>query len=487
MNNPVPLLPLDLLERRLPYLPHRPVLDDYQAWWDCEGRAISEAVDRAGTPALRLFDRFGKRVDEVLYPPDYWRMLREGYRAGVVWRSLKEQSLITPYLLGYITSFYDPGLYCPYVVTLSTAVPLAKYGAPEIVQEFLPPLLQEDGRGWQGATWMTESGGGSDLGAAVETLARDCGDHWELTGDKYFCSNVGAEAAVVAARPERGPTGIRGLELFLTPRTREGGRLNYSVRRLKDKLGTRSVPTGEVELRDSHAFLLGKRGQGTYLILETLNLSRVANSMGSVALAQRALAEAWAFACGRVAFGKPVAEHPLLARQFEERWRTLNAALALAWEAVTLLESVWQEMPPYSDRYHLFRLVAHLAKFWTAELAVQYSEWALEVHGGAGIVMDLPVERLLRESIILPIWEGTPQRQILDGLEVMERKRAHQLLWEHLQARGVEPGDLKPIQTEVDRWLAIPHPEREAVAEPIFRRLAESTGNLLAQLAESRA
>ncbi len=361
--------PVDYLEQQLGTVPRIDALREYQNWWQEHGAAISEAVDRQGTPGLRMFDRFGQRVDELLYPPEYWTMLHEGYRAGVIWRAL-EGHLLASYLLGYITSFYDPGLYCPYVVSLSTAVPLAKYGSDELREYLLPHMLRQDDTVWQGATWMTEVKGGSDLGMAVETTARDCGEHWELTGDKYFSSNVGAELAVVAARPEDSPAGIRGLELFLVPRTRGDGRLNYFVRRLKNKIGTRSVPTGEVELRASEGYLLGERGMGVYLILETLNLSRIGNSMGSVALAQRALGEAWQFAQGRVAFGKPIAQQPLLRRQFEERAQQLAEAFALAWESAQLLNHVWRERPPYSSQYQLFRLMAHLSKYWTAELAV---------------------------------------------------------------------------------------------------------------------
>jgi alkylation response protein AidB-like acyl-CoA dehydrogenase len=334
---------------------------------------------------------------------------------------------------------------------------------------------------------MTEERGGSDLGATVETVARDFGDHWELTGDKFFCSNVGAEVAVVAARPESGPAGVKGLELFAVPRLRSDSGLNYHVRRLKDKIATRLVPTGEVELRSSEAFLLGKRGGGIYLILETLNLSRVANCIGSVALAQRSLSEAWDFAKGRSAFGKPVAEHPLLRRQFEERAELLDQAFALAWETVRLIDQIWRERPPYSDRYHMFRLLTHLAKYWTADIAVQFSRWAVEVHGGAGILSDLPIERLLRESIILPIWEGTPHRQMLDGMEVMERKGAHNLLLEHLQELGADTAGLIAIIPEVNAWLALSREEREAGAEPVFQRLAATVARSLASLEKSPA
>jgi acyl-CoA dehydrogenase len=284
--------PLSFLQNRLQVIPHRDVLDAEEGWWKSEGIAISDAIDRAGTPWLRMFDRLGKRVDEILYPREYQTILKRGYRSGVVWRALEEKSLIPTYLLIYSISFHDPGICCPYTVSLGTAVPLAKYGSAELQGRFLPQLSRKDDSVWQGATWMTEINGGSDLGAAVETMARPAGDCWRLTGDKYFASNASAELAVVAARPEGAATGVRGLALFLVPRYRKDGELNYIVRRLKDKIGTRSVPTGEVELKDSEGYLLGPADLGIYLILEVLNLSRVANSVVSVALAQRAMADA---------------------------------------------------------------------------------------------------------------------------------------------------------------------------------------------------
>src|SRR6185295_3016319 len=458
-------------------------LREYESWWLAEGMAISEAVDRAGTPWLRMFDQFGKRTDEILFPPDYWKMLKQGYQAGAVWRAFADNSPLMHYLIDYVTCFFDAGLGCPYIVSMSTAVPIKKYGSLELQARFLPHLLRRDESVWQGATWMTEAKGGSDLGATVETTARrvqseppagdplpgedrgegrsiaggpgsqTLGERWILNGDKYFASNIGAELAIVAARPEGAPTtpqsgtGVspvnhaqdaratftpHGLALFLVPRYRDDGQLNYFIRRIKNKIGTRSVPTGEVELRNSEAYLLGKQEWGIYLILESLNLSRVGNITGSVALAQRALADALAFAQERVAFGKPIIEHPLMRRQFDERFAQLREARALMWEAIHLLDEVWQETPRYSDRYHLFRLIAHLAKYWTAELAVQFAKWNMEVHGGLGVLAEYPAERWLREAMILPIWEGTPHRQMLDGLEVMERKRAHEMLFEHL-------------------------------------------------------
>jgi len=118
--------PLSFLKSRLNIIEHPDLLEGEQRWWKTDGLAISKAIDRAGTPWVRMFDRAGKRVDEILYPPEYQTILRKGYRSGVVWRAFEEKSLIPTYLLTYAISFYDPGVCCPYTVSLGTAVPLSK-------------------------------------------------------------------------------------------------------------------------------------------------------------------------------------------------------------------------------------------------------------------------------------------------------------------------------------------------------------------------
>lgn len=453
-------------------------LHDYERWWEETGIAISESVDRAGTPWLRMFDREGVRIDEIQFESGYRHLLEHGYGEGVIWRCFEQDDLLPFYRLGYVTAFYDPGLYCPYTVSMATALALHKYGDDKLRADYLPPLLQRDEALWQGATWMTEIGGGSDLGQTVETRATPAGERWLLSGDKYFASNVGAELAIVAARPQDAPQDVRGLALYLVPRLRSNGALNYTVRRLKNKIGTRSVPTGEVELRDAEGFLLGRAEQGIYLILEGLNISRVANSIACVALAQRAISEAAGFAANREVFGRPLMQQPLFSRQFETRLRGLRENSALAWASVQLLREVWRERPPYSARYHLFRLVAHLAKYLTAEFALETSQWAMQAHGALGILAEFPVERCFREAIILAIWEGTSHRQILDGLEVMQRKDAHELLFEYLGS-AADAGAVDRLRGEIVRLLKLDQPEREAQAESVFRRLAEFTARTL--------
>jgi acyl-CoA dehydrogenase len=490
--------PLAYLKDRTGELSREEALGRFEAWWKSDGSAISEAVDSAGTPHLRMFDKHGRRVDEIMFPADYWRMLRKGYEEGVLWRAFEHEfpnkdaafvvaqdSLLPAYELLYLVSFFDPGLACPYTVSLSTAAPLAKYGDAALKERFLPKLLEKSGNGWQGATWMTEIKGGSDLGGAVETVARRADDAWQLTGDKYFASNAGAELAVVAARVEGEPRNVRGLALFLVPRVRSTGELNYFIRRIKDKVATRSVPTAEIELRDSEAYLLGQREQGIYLILEVLNVSRVANSIGSVALAQRAMADALDYAETRIAFGKPVIEHPLLGAQFERHACDLRSAFALAWEAAQLLNEVWRQTPPYGERYHLFRLVAHLAKYWTAEFAAHTAKWNMEVHGGIGVLHEFGADRWLREAMILAIWEGTSHRQMLDGLEVMERKQAHRLLLDHLAPLAGRQA-LGDMRTKIEQTLALASDERQVAVEALFGELARFTGEALSKASDKQ-
>ncbi len=465
------MTPLAYLQQRLGTPPCEDALAEYQQWWETTGRALSETIDRWGTPTLRQHDRHGARVDEIILPAGYSALVQEGYRHGVVWRVIEQGDWAGSFALGYLTAYYDAGLYCPHTVSLSTAVPLAKYGSPVLKERYLPLMARRDGAAWQGATWMTEVGGGSDLGAHVQTVAVPDGDAYRLTGAKYFCSNVNAELAVVAARPQGAPDGVRGLALFFVPRFREDGSLNYTIRRIKDKIGTRAVVTGEVDFHESVAYLLGSVEAGVYLILEVLNISRVANSIGSAALIQRALDEATAFAQRRIVFGKPLSEQPLMRTQLH-RWRdTLDGAFALAWESARLLAEVWAQTPPYSPRYHLFRLLTHLAKYWTAEQAAQAAKWCMEVHGGAGVLAEYGVERLLREAMVLPIWEGGSHRQMLDALEAMQRRGAHALLLEHL-APYAAPDEVHEWRARIDAYLQQPTEAQEAELETLIPPLA---------------
>ncbi len=457
-------------------------LKDYETWFFEKGESYSSSVDKYKTPWLKLFDESGRRVDLIQYPYEYWELLYEGYKRGIIDMVFQYDSIFPFYLMLYITTFFDAGLGCPYTVSLSTALPVEKYGEQKLKEEILSKMRIRGKDVWQGATWMTEIKGGSDLGYSVETEAVEIGGgKWILNGEKYFSSNVGAEVAVVAARPKGAPRNVKGLCLFLVKKFKEDGSLNYFVRRLKDKIGTRSVPTGEVEFKNTEAYLLGKKEWGIYEILDVLNSSRLSNIFGSVAVIQRAINLAYKFASQRFAFGKYVIEHPLMRKQFREKILELIKCFNIAFDTVKLYNKVFKQVPPFSDDFRLFRIMSHLSKYYTAEVAIQTSKWAMEVWGGLGILEEFEVERLFRESIILSIWEGTPHRQMLDGLEALSGKEGYKLFFGFLREKfkgdEFKSKQISDALSYTEKFLELPGEQKEERIEELFKKLIDVWGS----------
>lgn len=402
---------------------------EYRAFGERMGKEVLEIlyhIDQDAPPALVMHDLDGKRIDRVRLSPaqkhllEALRPLNRFAYEGKGW--------VPHFALGYLLA--DGGVYCILTITHQVAYALHKY-APEH-QKVKEALLYGDAFG---ATWMTEIQGGSDLGAN-RTLAILEGDRWRLYGgDKYFASGAGlADYALVTARPEGAPAGARGLALFLLPRLTRKGELNFKVRRLKAKLGTRAVPSGEVELEGSEAYLIGQKGEGIYYTLENLTVSRLANAVAAMGIAQKSFLEAFFRARKRESFGRRLLDHPLIRRDLVDLRVRQAGGLALAFHAVSAFDRAWEERPPYSPRYHLARFLSHLAKNRTAEHAQKSTALAMELFGGLGFLEEYGVARWHREALITPIWEGPSNIQALDLLEAMEKKGAHLLYLEELSA-----------------------------------------------------
>jgi acyl-CoA dehydrogenase len=378
---------------------------------------VADFIDRAARPELINHDLNGNPVDRARLDPAHAQVLKEAafinrfpYEGGT-WHE--------HFALGYLLA--DTGLYCSLIVTNQTAYAIYKYAREH--EKWLKPLLS--GEMW-GATWMSETQAGSDLGAN-RTEARQEAGGWRLYGeDKYFASNAGlADLAIVTARPTDAPQGPKGIALFLVPRLNDSGELNYRVRRFKNKSATRAVPTGEVAFNGSHAYLVGKAELGIYYTLENLTVSRLANAAGAMGLARKAQFEAAYRVCARSTFGSKLIDHPLIRWDLTDLAVRLAGGLALTFHAVDAFDRAWMETPPYNEAYHYARFLSHLTKNSTADHSTYATKLAMELFGGVGFMDDFALARLHRESLVTTIWEGSSNIQALDMLEVMQKKNAH--------------------------------------------------------------
>ncbi|MFL5706475.1 MAG: acyl-CoA dehydrogenase family protein, partial [Ktedonobacteraceae bacterium] len=291
---------------------------------------LAEVANRHG-PVLQQFDKRGERVDKVIFHPAYHELEHIAYedfaiaacchREGALgWPGKVPQPV--KFALGYLGMQAESGVFCPVSMTDALARVLERYASEQLKRRFMPGLtaLKMDEL-QQGAMFLTEKQGGSDVGLTT-TVAKarvsptavegELQPEWELWGDKWFCSNVSAEVILTLARPEGAPAGTRGLGLFLVPRILDDGTRNaITIQRLKDKLGTRSMATGEVTLHGAQAYLVGKLERGFVQMTEMINLTRIWAAVGSLAAMRRSYLEALVHTRGRVAFGRPLAEHPL--------------------------------------------------------------------------------------------------------------------------------------------------------------------------------
>ena len=272
-----------------------------------------------------------------------------------------------------------------------------------------------DGQAKTGGTWATEQHGGSDVGATTTTAVAQ-GDHFVLHGLKWFTSNANSGLAVATARPKGAAPGSAGLGLYLVPSHLEDGRPNhYRIRKLKDKLGTKGLPTGEIDLLGAEAVEIAPPPEGFKLMMEALEYSRVHNAVGSAGMQRRALREALEWARTRRAFGHLLCDYPMVQDELLRMRVQFEAGALLAFEAAIAFDETQQN----AERRIWLRLATALAKYLTAEYAISATRAALELIGGNGYTSDYPVARLLRDAQVLTVWEGPANIQALELLRLL--------------------------------------------------------------------
>ncbi len=409
-----------------------PDLHELGAFAGKELYEVADYVDKVAKPKLVTWSINGERVDGVWLDPAERQALGRLFKEfGVNRPPYRGGTWFDHYASIYLIS--DPGIACILTVTNQTAYALYKYGDLE-QKELIRGMIGESNAVTYGATWFTELLGGSDLGANLVEARQENGRWWVSGDTKYFASDAGlADYALVTARPEGAQAGAKGLGLFLVPRYNSAGARNFDVRRLKEKSATVSVPTGEVEFHKSEARPVGDIRKGIYYTMENLMVSRLANSFGALGMARKAFLEAYYYAQKRNAFGKFLVEHPLVQRDLLDMEVSIEGSLALAFKAVDQFEKSWKDIPPYTEAYHYARLLTHITKNITADMSSYVTKMAMELLGGLGFLNEYPIERLHREALITPIWEGPSNIQALDMLEVMAKKNAHLTLLDDMR------------------------------------------------------
>ena len=386
--------------------------------------ALGESAE-ASPPRHIPYDAWGHRVDRI-ETSEAWRELdrisaTEGIVATAYERRHGAHSRIHQFARLYLFAPSSALYSCPLAMTDGAARFLEVHG-DESVKPVLARLTSRDpNEFWTSGQWMTERTGGSDVGSTTTIAACEEGDTYNLYGSKWFTSATTSQVAMTLARIEGASAGSHGLSVFLIQlRGNDGMLRNIRVERLKDKLGTRALPTAELTLDGTPAQLVGGAGDGVRKIATLFNVTRVYNAVAAVAGMRRAVALASDYARRRGAFGKLLIEHPLHVETLADMHLELRAAFLLAFRVVELLGKEECGVANESE-LKLLRLLIPVAKLYSAKQAIAVASEALEAFGGAGYLEDTGLPRLLRDAQVLSIWEGTTNILSLDALRAIER------------------------------------------------------------------
>jgi acyl-CoA dehydrogenase len=406
-----------------------------RAWVDGKLRAMgaliggpvadnAEVTDRNPAQLVR-WDREGNEVNEVVHHPSALETKRLLWKSDFLHLRWSQDAArrgrpvppCLPLAYSYLLAQAETGMLCSVGMTTGVLRLIERYGDEETRELFAPRLRMNDyDRGWDGSMYLTERAGGSDLGA-TETTARLVEGVWKLDGTKWFCSNVDGRAIVTLARPEGAPAGIKGLALFALPRTFPDGRPNgVHIRRIKDKLGTRAVPTGEIDLVDATAYLLAggedaRDGRGINRMMEFVNESRLGVAAMGAGIMRRAFLEATIRAHHRRAFGRAIAEHGMVREQLLDLMVASEAAAALLFQVTARLPGSGEAI---GEGDPLVRILVPITKMRCTRGGVESASAALEVFGGNGYIENFPIARQLRDAQCHTLWEGTENILALD-------------------------------------------------------------------------
>jgi len=445
-------------------------------------------ADLENEPVHTVWDPWGNRIDEVAVT-EVWKRAQQicakhGLVAAGYDRELGPYARIHQHVLNYVAQASLDTYNCPLAMTDGAARTLLDSGNQELIDRALPRLLSRDpATMWTSGQWMTERIGGSDVGQ-TETVARRDGDRWRLYGTKWFTSATTADMALTLARPEGNPPGGRGLAMFYLELRDQDGRLqNLHINRLKDKFGTRKLPTAELTLDGVEAIPVAGLDSGVRNITPMLNVTRTWNAVAAVLGMQRAVALTRDYALKRKAFGAALIDKPLHIDTMAEMVAETQGAFLLAFRVVELLGRIESGEASRAERL-LSRLLTPIGKLTTGKQAVAVASEALESFGGAGYVNDTGLPKLLADAQVLPIWEGTTNVLSLDALRALKQEGVWEAFVDEIRT-ALEAATDAGLQSAVERsraavqhagrWLQDKLSEREQL-EAGARRFAMTLG-----------
>jgi alkylation response protein AidB-like acyl-CoA dehydrogenase len=385
--------------------------------------------DRLNEPRLVQWDAWGQRVDRIELTRVWHEAKRVACEAGLIAtpyeRRWGEHSRPIQAALVYLFHPSTDVYTCPLAMTDGAAKTLLSHKASALVERAVSRLTSRDPAvAWTSGQWMTERTGGSDVGLS-ETEARPAeGGMFRLYGTKWFTSAATSEMALTLARPPGAPPGGRGLALFYLEMRGADGKLNgIQLNRLKEKLGTKKLPTAELTLDGALATPVAGLSDGVRNITPMLNITRLWNSVCAISTMRRGLSLARAYSRKRFAFGSVLSERPLHLDTLAGLQAELEAAFHLVLFTAELLGKEEAGTASASD-HRMLRLVTPLCKLTTGKQAVAVTSEVLEVFAGAGYCEDTGLPALLRDAQVFPIWEGTTNVLSLDALRAVAKDAA---------------------------------------------------------------
>jgi acyl-CoA dehydrogenase len=432
-------------------------------------------------PRLARWDGQGNRTEGIAFHPSYHAVGRLAYATGAMGRYARPGHELGTLALTYLLAQDGEGGHaCPFACTagLIKILQLAAPGSPHRArfEGWLERLYDANyDTHFHGAQFLTEVQGGSDVGANA-LVAREAADGWTLHGEKWFCSVADAQLFLVTARPEGAADGTRGVRAFVVPRSLDDGQTNsFQLRRLKYKLGTRSMASSEIDFLGARAYPVGDFKD----VLEVvLNTSRLYNAVCSSGMMQRALREARHYAHHRLAFGAPIVQFPAIA-QIVARLHT-EAAAARA--STFLLAALADRLATAENArdHQALRMLVNLNKYWTAHAGTTVVRDAIEVLGGNGAIEEFTVlPRLLRDSIVCEAWEGGHNLLCAQVLRDSQRLRLHEPMFGWLRDTFGQDPALDAVEARWRRLLELP----EARAAGAVRSVADALRPVVQALA----